>query len=153
MRVYLMRHGKPEPAENHPERPLSNEGRNDVERIADFLRRSGIKIEQALHSGRARSRETAAIMASRLNPELEPQESPGLAPLDDVTGIANQIREGNKDLLIAGHMPHLGKLMSLLVVGSQFTPLVNFPQGCVVCLERDEKDQWSTVWILVPEIM
>ncbi len=153
MRVYLMRHGKPESAETHPERPLSNEGRNDVEKIADFLRRSGTKIEQALHSGRARARETAAIMTSRLNPQLEPQESPGLAPLDDVTGIANQLREAKKDLLIAGHMPHLGKLMSLLVVGSQFVPLVNFPQGCVVCLERDETDQWSTVWILVPEIM
>jgi phosphohistidine phosphatase len=153
MRVYLMRHGKPEPAENRPERPLSNEGRNDVERIADFLRRAGTKIEQALHSGRARSRETATIMASRLNPELEPQESPGLAPLDDVIGIANQIRAAKKDLLIAGHMPHLGKLMSLLVVGDQFAPLVKFPQGCVVCLERDETDRWSTVWILVPEIM
>ena len=153
MRVYLMRHGKPERAENRPERPLSYEGRSDVEKIADFLRRSGIKIEQALHSGRARARETAEIMASMLNPELEPQESPGLAPLDDVTEIANQIREAKKDLLIAGHMPHLGKLMSLLVVGSQFVPLVNYPQGCVVCLERDETDQWSTVWILVPEIM
>ena len=153
MRVYLMRHGKPVSIGNHPERPLSDEGRNDVERIAEFLHRSGRKIEQVLHSGRARSRETAAIMASRLNPELEPQESPGLGPLDDATGIANQIKEAKKDLLIAGHMPHLGKLTSLLVVGNQFVPVVNFEEGSVVCLERDETDRWSAVWILVPEII
>jgi len=153
MRVYLMRHGQPVSTERNPERPLSDLGKNDVEKIAEFLHGAGVKIDQALHSGKARARQTAAIMASRLNPKLELQESPGLGPLDDVTRIANQIKEAKKDLLIAGHMPHLGKLVSLLVVGNQLVPVVNFQQGSVVCLEKDEIDRWSAVWVLVPEIM
>ena len=153
MRVYLMRHGQPVSKEAYPERPLSDQGKNDVEKIAEFLHGAGVRIDQALHSGKARARQTAAIMASRLNPKLELEESPGLGPLDDATKIANQIKEAKKDLLIAGHMPHLGKLVSLLVVGNQSTPVVNFHQGGVVCLEKDEMDRWSVVWVLVPDIM
>jgi len=153
MKVYLMRHGQPVSTEIDPERPLSDRGKNDVEKIAEFLRRAGVKIDQALHSGKARARQTAAIMASRLNPKLELQESPGLGPLDEVTRIANQIKEAKRDLLIAGHMPHLGKLLSLLVVGDQLAPVVNFQQGGVVCLEKDEIDHWSVLWVLVPKIM
>jgi phosphohistidine phosphatase len=153
MRVYLMRHGQPVSTEMNPERPLSDRGKNDVEKIAEFLHRAGIKIDQALHSGKSRARQTASIMASRLNPKLELQESPGLGALDEVTRIASQVKEAKKDLLIAGHMPHLGKLVSLLVVGDQSAPVVDFQQGSVVCLERDKADRWSVVWVLVPEIV
>jgi phosphohistidine phosphatase len=125
----------------------------DVEKISEFLHGSGMNIDQALHSGKVRARETAAIMASRLHPKLELRESPGLDPLDDPTSMANQIRETKEDLLITGHMPHLGKLLSLLVVGNQSIPVVNFQQASVVCLEKDETDRWSIVWALVPEIM
>ena len=92
-------------------------------------------------------------MASRLNPKVKLQESPDLNPLDDVTRIADQIKEANKDLLIAGHMPHLGKLVSLLVIGNQSAPLINFQQGGLVCLEKDDVDSWSVAWALVPDIM
>ena len=109
MRVYLIRHGQPVSTEMNPERPLSDRGKNDVEKIAESLYRAGVKIDEVLHSGKSRARQTAAIVASRLNPKLELQESPGLGPLDDVTRIANQIKEAEKDLLIAGHMPHLGR--------------------------------------------
>lgn len=148
-----MRHGQPVSAIENPERPLSNQGKNDIEKIAEFLHKAGVRIDQALHSGKTRARQTAAIMASRLNPKLKLQESPGLNPLDDVTRIADQIKEANKDLLIAGHMPHLGKLVSLLVVGNQSAPLINFQQGGLVCLEKDDVDSWSVAWALVPDIM
>jgi phosphohistidine phosphatase len=153
MRVYLIRHGQPVSTEMNPERPLSDRGKNDVEKIAESLYRAGVKIDEVLHSGKSRARQTAAIVASRLNPKLELQESPGLGPLDDVTRIANQIKEAEKDLLIAGHMPHLGKLVSLLVVGNPLAPVVDFQQGSVVCLERHEADRWSVAWVLVPEIV
>ncbi|MBN1832145.1 MAG: phosphohistidine phosphatase SixA [Deltaproteobacteria bacterium] len=153
MRVYLMRHGQPVSSMEDPEQPLSDLGKKDVEKIAEFLHRTGVEIDQALHSGKARAKQTAAIMASRLNSRLELQESPCLGPLDNVTRIANQIKEAKKDQLIAGHMPHLGKLVSLLVVGDPLVPVVNFQQGGVVCLEKDEKERWSIIWVLVPDIL
>ena len=153
MRVYLMRHGQPVSSMENPEQPLSDLGKKDVEKIAEFFHRAGVEIDQALHSGKARARQTAEIMASRLNPRLELQEGPGLGPMDDVTKVADLIKEADKDLLIAGHMPHLGKLVSLLVVGNQSVPVVHFQQGSIVCLEKDGIDHWSVIWVLTPEIL
>ena len=153
MRIYLMQHGKPESKEEDPERHLSDEGKNDVERMAEFLKRSGIRIEDVLHSGKTRARQTAEIMVSRLNPGLEPQERPGLSPLDDVKQIAGQIKEAKKDLLIAGHLPHLARLASLLIAGDEAIPVVSFQQGGVVCLEKDEQGHWSVAWMVVPELI
>ncbi len=153
MKIYLMQHGKPVPKEKDPERPLSDQGREDVERMADFLQKGGVKVEGIFHSGKTRARQTAEIMASRLNPGVEPQKKSGLSPLDDVNEIADQIKEGEQDLLITGHLPHLGRLSSLLIAGNESIPVVSFQQGGVVCLEEDQEGRWSMAWMLIPEIV
>ena len=153
MRIYLMQHGKPVPKEEDPDRPLSDQGKRDVGRMSEFLRNSGVKVQEAFHSGKTRARQTAEIMVSQLNPDLKAQKRVGLSPLDDVKEIANQIRGADRDLLIAGHLPHLGKLASLLIAGDEGVPVVSFQQGGVVCLEKDEKGGWSVAWVVVPEII
>jgi phosphohistidine phosphatase len=153
MKIYLMQHGKPLPKEKDPERPLSDQGRDEVERMADFLQKGGVKVERVFHSGKTRARQTAEIMASRLNPGVEPQKKGGLSPLDDVNECADQIKEGEQDLLITGHLPHLGRLSSLLIAGNESIPVVSFQQGGVVCLEKDQEGRWSMAWMLIPEIV
>lgn len=153
MKIYLMQHGKPVSKDEDPDRSLSEQGRDDVERIAQFLKRSGATIDEIFHSGKTRARQTAEIVISRLNPGKEPKEKSGLSPLDDVKEIASQVNERDKDLLIAGHLPHLGKLTSLLVAGSDTIPVVSFQQGGVVCLERGEQDKWTISWMLIPHII
>ena len=153
MRTYLMQHGKPVPKEEDPDRPLSEKGKGDVARISKFLRISGLKVEEAFHSGKTRARQTAEIMLSQLNPDGKAQERAGLSPLDDVKEIASQIKGADKDLLIAGHLPHLGKLASLLITGDEGVPVVSFQQGGIVCLEKDAEGRWSVAWMLVPEII
>lgn len=153
MKVYLMQHGKPVAKEEDPQRPLSDRGKKDVQRMADFLRKSGVKVEEVLHSGKTRARQTAEIMASGLNPGLEPKQGRGLSPLDEVKGIADRIRGAKRDLLIAGHLPHLAKLTSLLIAGSESVPVVIFQQGATVCLEKVEGDRFSLAWMIVPELI
>jgi len=51
MNIYLVQHGKPVPKEEDPERPLSAQGKEDVEKIA-----------------------------SKLNPDKKPLEKRGLSP-------------------------------------------------------------------------
>ncbi len=153
MKIYLMQHGKPVSKDEDPDRPLSEQGRDDVERVARFLKRSGATIDEIFHSGKTRARQTAEIVISRLNPGEKPKEKSGLSPLDDVKKIAGQINERDKDLLIAGHLPHLGKLASLLVARNDSVPVVSFQQGGVVCLERGEQDEWTISWMLIPRII
>jgi phosphohistidine phosphatase len=102
-----MQHGKPVSKEEDPDRPLSDQGKKDVEKMASFLQKYGLVIEEIFHSGKTRARQTAEIMCSRLMPRMKPQKKEGLSPLDDVEEIANRIEKNKKDLLVAGHLPHL----------------------------------------------
>ena len=132
MKLYLMQHGRPVAKEEDPDRPLSDQGKKDVDKMADVLNKHGVRVEEAFHSGKTRARQTAEIMISKLNPSLAVVQRDELSPLDDVKHIANHIKEAKQDLLIAGHLPHLRKLASLLITGSESFPVVSFRQGGVV---------------------
>lgn len=153
MRLYLMQHGKPVSKEKDPDRPLSEQGRDDVEKVSQFLQRYHVTIDEIIHSGKTRARQTAEIVMSRLNPLKAPIAKSGLSPLDDVKEIASEINKRDKDLLITGHLPHLGKLASLLIAGSDSVPIVSFRQGGVVCLEKREEDGWNISWMLIPDMI
>ena len=148
-----MQHGKPVSKEEDPDRPLSDQGKKDVEKIASFLQKCGLNIEDIFHSGKTRARQTAEIMSTRLIPRVKPQKKGSLSPLDDVKETANQIEKNEKDLLIAGHLPHLAKLTSLLIARDESIPVVGFQQGGVVCLEKGEEGNWAVVWMLLPELI
>ena len=153
MRVYLMQHGKPIPKEENPERPLSVAGKKDVKTMCDFLQRSGSKIDVCVHSGKPRARETAEIMVSGLNPKITPKKISGLSPLDEVHDAVQYIKNNDRDVMIVGHLPHLSKLASILIAGSESNPVVKFQQGGVVCLERGGEGNWMIAWMLVPDLL
>ncbi len=52
MRIYLTQHGLAAPKDVDPDRSLSEQGREDIRRLADFPGRAGIKVGQVLHSGK-----------------------------------------------------------------------------------------------------
>jgi phosphohistidine phosphatase len=153
MKFYLMQHGKPVAKEENPERPLTIQGIDDVKKMAEFLEKCGVRVSRVLHSGKTRAKQTAEIMISRLNPGEEPMEQRGLSPTDDVKNFIEQINEMEEDIMIIGHLPHLARLISLLIVGSESISIVAFQQGGVVCLLRDNDRHWSISWMLVPEII
>ena len=153
MAVYLVQHGIPVSKAENPERPLSDQGKKDVKNLAEFLYRRGVGVQEVFHSGKRRARETAEILCTRLNPGIEPKALKGLSPLDDVGEIADKIDKEEGDLLLAGHLPHLSKLTSLLVTGNESVPVVGFQQGGIVCLEKNEEDGWIVAWMLVPELI
>ena len=153
MRLYLMRHGKPLSKETKPERPLSDQGRRDVGKIADFLRRVGVNVREIFHSGKTRARETAEIVAAALGPHVSVEERNDLLPLDNVGRIAEGIAISHDDLFIAGHLPHLAKLAGLLVTANEAVSVARFQEGGVVCLERDDAGKWAVAWMVVPEIL
>jgi phosphohistidine phosphatase len=56
--------------------------------------------------------------------------------------------------MIVGHLPHLARLASLLITGSETLEVAAFQQGGVVCLEHDRAgESWRIKWMLVPEIL
>ena len=154
MKLYLMQHCKPLTKEEDPERPLSSEGDDDAQRIGRFLKKNKICIEKILHSGKTRSRQTAEIALSTSGIKAEIVEQIGISPLDEVKDIALSIQESQGDLMLVGHLPHLAKLVSLLVTGDESFPhMVSFQQGGIVCLSRNGEKKWCISWMVTPDLV
>ena len=166
MRLYLVRHGDATGAEENPRRPLSAKGRGEVERMASFLARSGVRPRRVLHSGKLRAGETAAILARALAPGLMLEESETLGPEDSPdrlisaaktwTQAAMDGRGGTSaaanDILIVGHMPFMARALAALVGADASPEFAAFASGAVACLETDE-GRWRLLWFVAPELL
>jgi len=155
MHLYIVQHGLAVPKEAHPERPLSDQGRTDVGRMAAFLARTRPVIGRVIHSGKIRAAQTALIFAETIGPgRIVEEASEGLAPMDPPEVAAADIDTWTDDTMIVGHLPHLGKLTALLVVGDETRTIFHFTPGSVACLERGENgDGWTIAWAVRPELM
>jgi phosphohistidine phosphatase len=155
MLLYLVQHGNAKKEEDDPSRPLSEKGKDDVMRIALHLSRLDSVAPRILHSGKLRAEQTAEIIASRLAPPSCKGLSgtDGLSPLDDPGTWGDRLTYVTEDIMLVGHLPHLGRLASLLLCGDREKNAVSFIMGCVVCLGRDEKGIWSMRWMITPEII
>jgi phosphohistidine phosphatase len=153
MRLYLMQHGKAETGETDAQKTLTDEGRDEVERVAAFLARTApAKQGQVLHRGKTRARQTAEILAAH-DPNLTVKEAPDLAPLADASVWARRAAELNEAVALVGHLPHLSRLASLLLAGDADRPVVSFSNGGMVCLERSLEGDWTLRWSVVPWLL
>jgi phosphohistidine phosphatase len=153
MRIYLVQHGLAEPKDVDPDRPLSEEGRRDVQRLAELLGRSGIRVRHTVHSGKTRAAQTASLLAEHLLPADGPRPHAGLNPNDPVEPMAAEVEQWSADTLVVGHLPFLGRLVSLLVTGDPDRPTIALQPGSGVCLERDPEGRWLLLWMVRPELV
>ncbi len=153
MRLYLMQHGKSKSKEEDPGRSLTDKGRSEVERVAAFLARTAPSESVPIrHSGKTRARETAEALAGTLETATV-EETDGLAPLDDPALWAERLGETDKEMVLVGHLPHLARLTSLLLVGDPKRGIVEFSNAGMVCLQRNEDGRWALLWSVVPALL
>jgi len=145
MPLYLVQHGKNLPQEQDPDKPLSEEGRSDVAAAAAAARKAGVRAAKIEHSGKARARQTAEILAEALSPRGGVAQRDGLSPNDDVEPVAKSLSPGD-DLMLVGHLPFMEKLAARLVAGRE-EPVVKFQKGGIVCLDK-EGGGWYVKWTL-----
>jgi phosphohistidine phosphatase len=149
MNLYLIQHGLSLPEEKDPKRPLSPEGKEQTQKIAEFLKAAKIKVDCIWHSSKLRAIQTAQVISKSLScPEIH--ERNDLNPLDSVSKFPEEIKSLNKSLIIVGHLPFLEKLAALLLTGSEDYKIVSFKNSGVVCLEYT--DTWKIAWIMIPEL-
>jgi len=153
MHVYLVQHGKAKSAEEDPDRRLSEEGRAEVKRVAEFLDELRITVSLIQHSGNRRAEETAHIFEESIRCTSGPCKVDGLAPMDDPSMAANFLKVYTDDVLIVGHLPHLERLASLLLTGGPDRRPIAFRNGGVVCLQKEPGGIWSLVWAIIPELL
>ena len=138
MRVYLVRHGEANSEDVDPERHLSGRGADRVRQIAtDAVSDLGARPARVVHSGKARARETAEIWSGLIAADLA--EGDSLAPNDDPSIWAARLELEADDFMLVGHLPHLERLVGLLVTGdADAAAVAGFPAGGLVALERTD---------------
>ena len=151
MRVYLVQHGDAVPERLDPERPLSAVGRREVHAVARLLADTGVRLARVVHSGKLRAQQTAELLATAVAPGRVPEVA-GLSPNDSVEPVVRRIADWASDVMLVGHLPFMGKLVARLVAGDEGKPVVAFVPGTVVCLERDEANHWTIVWMVRPAL-
>ncbi len=151
MRLYLVQHGDAVAKDVDPERPLSDQGRADVERLTGFLGRSGIRVQHILHSGKLRAWQTAQLLAPLLA-EGEPLEAhDGLSPNDSPETFFETL--GDDDVLVAGHMPFVSRAVSVALGLDEDRTVVDFQPGSVAVLQTHGNSGWRLVGFVRPEFL
>ncbi|HYR73653.1 MAG TPA: methyltransferase [Candidatus Acidoferrum sp.] len=120
MLLILMRHGEAGEADSRRwpddrQRPLTDAGRREHARVAEALRRMGVRFDRLLSSPFARARETAEITARAYGgapaPELTELLGDRAEPAATLAGLAAVEASA---LLCVGHEPTLSHLAALL---------------------------------------
>jgi phosphohistidine phosphatase len=132
---YLVRHGTAAAGPDDRARPLTPEGRAEIEATARALASLGAGVAEIRHSGLVRARETAEILNRTLAAARGIHATTGLAPEDDPAVVAAELERAAEPLLLVGHLPHLARLAAALVGGAALEGL-HFAPGTAVALRR-----------------
>jgi phosphohistidine phosphatase len=153
MLLYLVQHAEAKSEAEDPQRDLTEKGKLDIEAVSHHLKRLQVQVRQIYHSGKTRARSTANILGNHLQPPAGVSEAPGLAPMDEPEIWAERIAKMDEDILLVGHLPHLGRLTALLMTGDKEKSVINFQMGGAVRLRKMAAGQWAVDWMIVPEII
>jgi phosphohistidine phosphatase len=146
VRLFLVHHGDAVGPDVDPQRPLSPAGRQAVQRAAADAAARGAKPGVVWHSGKLRARQTADAFWRACNPFADFAATKDLQPGDPPDWIRERLSGESRDILIAGHFPHLPGLLALLVGRGGGSP-VAFPQHGVVALSTDDGGEtWREEW-------
>jgi phosphohistidine phosphatase len=119
MEIYVLRHGEAEETQtgrSDRDRKLTAKGKEDLRAVLRVARKAEVAPDLILTSPLRRAQETAAIAAEVLDCKriVETRNLlPGAAPdlLWKEIGTEHKVDK----ILVAGHQPHLGSLISLLL--------------------------------------
>lgn len=155
--VYLIQHAESKSKEEDPARPLTDRGKDNVEKVGAHLARVGVSFDRVFHSGKLRAQQTAEILGSRLKIS-EVEAHTGLDPMDPVepiTGWLSELADGGlKSVAVVGHLPFLERLASILITGDESEGMIAFQYAGVVRLvPRTEGQRFRVRWVVTPELI
>ena len=142
MFLYLIHHGDAVGPDVDPRRPLSPHGRAEVERLATDAAGRGARPLVVWHSGKLRAKQTAEAFWRACNPLAEFSATRDLQPDDPPQWIRDRLRGESRDILIAGHFPHLPRLFAVLTGAAEGFPL----HGAVALASDDAGESWRELW-------
>lgn len=111
----------------------------------------GLVVAEIRHSGKLRARQTAEILAEHLAPRLGIRQIDGLAPGDEPDRVRAELEAAGEPFMLVGHLPHLSRLVSALVLGDSEAKIIWPDAGAMVCLAKTDRG-FRLLWVLTPEL-
>lgn len=155
MEIYLMQHGSALPKEQDPEEGLSPDGKARIHASGKALKKMGISFDVILSSPKKRSKQTASIVAEEVGfpPDriIQTEKVKALTHPKETLAILAEY-SSNQRVLIAGHLPSVAEVASLLLTkGSKVT--IEFERGgcCRIDIEDLSTHAGHLKWYLTPE--
>jgi phosphohistidine phosphatase len=162
MKIYLIRHSNAvDPGtpgyEDDSTRPLTEKGRDKIDRIASALQGLGVNPDLIVSSPYVRARETAEIVAKMLKYKKDLAFSEVLVPMGEADEVIGEINEKYHvdELILVGHEPNMSTLIGTLTAGKPDLAII-LKKGGVCCLSADDlRTDRSAVleWLLTPKIL
>lgn len=117
MELYFLRHAEAEaktPGMEDTDRALTEEGRKVIGRVAEGLKRDGVRFDIIFTSPLLRARQTAGILADTSSTASGPVETDALLVGSPPGELVAELRgrKGLESILFVGHEPHLGGCIS-----------------------------------------
>ena len=143
MILHVLRHGIAEeqsPGGDDRSRRLTPRGRARMRAAATGMHRVGFRFELLLTSPLVRARETAAIVSGVYGKEPAPRELAALATGVPAAEVVRALRAfaRHASVMIVGHEPQLGQVVSLLLSGSSEGMTVMLKKGGLVVLDVEQ---------------
>ncbi len=160
MKIYLVRHGIAVDRIGgqircDAERPLTDEGREETERVALGLRKMGVRPEHLVSSPLVRARQTAEIFASVFDLKQHLSICEALSPSGKASQIFNFLADLKKvdEVALFGHQPDMTGLAQALL----WAPELDIPFKKAGCCRIDVYDMpprtpGTLKWHLSPRI-
>jgi phosphohistidine phosphatase len=150
MRICFLRHGEADwPGWHGPddERPLTDDGRQEVNRVGTFLARVKLSPDAILTSPLPRALQTAEIVAEHLG--VAPKIEPALAENFDLKRLRRMMSEANaRRIMLVGHEPSFSNVIGELTGGR-----VKLRKAGVALVETDESCSSGVLhWLFPPKI-
>ena len=150
MNLYFLRHGEadwPNWKGSDDERPLTERGVKEMQKVADFLKQLEISLDQIVTSPLPRAEQTAEIVAEKLRLKL--REDRILQKGFDISGLKRLLGKypGNSVMLV-GHDPDFTEAISALTGANLKLSKAGL---ALVDLDQDLM-QGRLLWLVPPKI-
>ena len=157
MDIYLVQHAQALAEDQDPQRPLSDQGRRSITKVADYLAGRAAEmidppISAIYHIGKLRAQQTAEIIARAIAPTVTPTAIENINPKDDPNIIYHQLmadRERPEAIMLIGHLPYLAGLAGLLLSQDADKAPIKFTNAGVLKI-RPTENLWAVDWYLTP---
>jgi phosphohistidine phosphatase len=160
MDFYVLRHGAAEDRgplwPDDETRPLTADGRAKTREVAAGLKQLGVAPGAIYTSPLVRARQTAEIVARELGLAERLRETAHLAPGGTADGLLGAIAAetpGAASVLVVGHEPDLGLLVSRLLTGDERAVNVPLKKAGLALVELDQvppQGKGAFKWLLAP---